>query len=56
MKSSIAAAQPALAIRRYLVERTFPAGALDGVDATAKKNVNDNNATVPINAACPGLE
>jgi hypothetical protein len=50
MKTSTAAAMPAaapaLAIRRYLVERTFPAGALDGVDATVKKKVNDNNATL----------
>jgi hypothetical protein len=44
MNASIAAAEPALAIRRYLVERTFPAGALAGVDAAAKKKVNDNNA------------
>ena len=29
--------------RRYLIMRTFPAGALDGVDAAAKKKVNDNN-------------
>ncbi len=28
--------------RRYLVERTFPLGALDGVDAAAKKKVNAN--------------
>jgi hypothetical protein len=28
---------------RYLIQRTFPAGALDGVDAEAKKKVNDNN-------------
>ena len=30
---------------RYLVERTFPAGALDGVDAAAKAKVNANNQT-----------
>jgi hypothetical protein len=29
-----------------LIERTFPAGALDGVDAAAKKKVNENNATL----------
>jgi hypothetical protein len=29
--------------RRYLIQRTFPAGALDGVNAEAKKTVNGNN-------------
>jgi hypothetical protein len=29
---------------RYLIERTFPAGALDGLDATAKAKVNATNA------------
>jgi ABC-type glycerol-3-phosphate transport system substrate-binding protein len=29
---------------RYLVERTFPAGALDGLDAALKAKVNANNA------------
>ncbi|MCB1007336.1 MAG: DUF4242 domain-containing protein [Acidobacteria bacterium] len=29
---------------RYLVERTFPAGALDGLDAAAKEQVNAHNA------------
>jgi len=33
---------------RYLIERTFPAGALDGVDASVKKKVNDNNATLGV--------
>jgi hypothetical protein len=33
---------------RYLVERTFPAGALDGVDAAAKQKVNDNNSTLNV--------
>lgn len=33
------------ATHRYLIERTFPAGALDGVDAAVKKKVNANNAT-----------
>jgi hypothetical protein len=28
---------------RYIVERTFPAGALDKVDAAAKARVNANN-------------
>ena len=29
--------------RRYLIQRTFPAGALDGVTPQVKKAVNDNN-------------
>lgn len=33
---------------RYLVERTFPAGALDGLDAATKEKVNANNATVGV--------
>jgi Protein of unknown function (DUF4242) len=33
---------------RYMVERTFPAGALDGLDAATKKKVNANNATVGV--------
>ena len=33
---------------RYLIERTFPAGALDGVDAAAKRKVNANNATLDV--------
>lgn len=45
-----AAANPAAAvpIHRYLIERTFPAGALDGLDATTKKKVNDTNASVGV--------
>jgi hypothetical protein len=31
-------------MHRYLVERTFPPGALDGLDATLKAKVNANNA------------
>ena len=34
--------------RRYMIVRTFPAGALDGVDAKVKKMVNDNNAAVDV--------
>jgi hypothetical protein len=46
-------AQPAEApvkspVHRYLVERTFPPGALDGLDAATKKKVNSNNATVGV--------
>jgi hypothetical protein len=46
-------AQPAASpvknsMHRYLVERTFPAGALKGLDAATKKKVNANNATVGV--------
>jgi len=30
-------------VNRYLIQRTFPAGALDGVNADVKKVVNNNN-------------
>lgn len=33
---------------RYLIERTFPAGALDGLDAATKARVNANNASVGV--------
>lgn len=33
---------------RYLIERTFPAGALDGVDAAAKQKVNANNKSLGV--------
>ena len=39
---------PQTAPRRYLIMRTFPAGALDGVDAAAKKKVNDNNTDLGV--------
>ncbi len=38
----------ATATRRYLIQRTFPAGALDGVNADVKKVVNDNNKTLGV--------
>ena len=41
-------ANPSQVTHRYLIERTFPAGALDGVDAAAKKKVNENNATLDV--------
>src|SRR5262245_36008756 len=34
---------------RYLIERTFPAGAIDGVDAAAKQKVNANNKSLDVN-------
>ncbi len=37
-----------MSLHRYMIERTFPPGALDGVDAAAKAKVNDNNASVDV--------
>ena len=38
-------AQPAKpAVHRYLIERTFPAGALAGLDAAGKAKINATNA------------
>jgi hypothetical protein len=42
------AADPAAGTHRYLVERTFPAGALDGVDAAVKLKVNANNKSLGV--------
>jgi hypothetical protein len=36
------------AVHRYVIERTFPAGALDGLDEAAKARVNANNASVGV--------
>jgi hypothetical protein len=33
---------------RYIIERTFPRGALDGLDAATKAKVNANNASVGV--------
>ena len=38
-----AAAQPKQTMHRYLIERTFPKGALDGLDAAGKKKINALN-------------
>jgi len=35
---------PEASVHRYVVERTFPAGALDGLDAAVKARVNANNS------------
>jgi uncharacterized protein DUF4242 len=43
-----AASQTKSPVHRYLVERTFPPGALDGLSAATKKKVNANNATVGV--------
>jgi hypothetical protein len=41
-------ASPTSSMHRYLVERTFAPGALDGLNAAVKKKVNANNATVGV--------
>jgi hypothetical protein len=46
--AGVIAAQPAPGTHRYLVERTFPAGALDGLDAAVKQKVNANNQSVGV--------
>jgi hypothetical protein len=43
-----AASQAKVSAHRYLIERTFPAGALKGLDAATKKKVNANNASVGV--------
>lgn len=35
-------------MHRYLIERTFPARALEGLDAATKAKVNANNASVGV--------
>ena len=35
-------------MHRYLIRRTFPAGALDGLDKAAKDKVNATNAEYPV--------
>ena len=40
--------QTAPKVHRYLIERTFPAGALEGLDAATKEKVNSNNASVGV--------
>src|SRR5262245_51664355 len=36
---------PKPGMRRFMVVRTFPAGALEGLDAAGKKQVNQTNAS-----------
>lgn len=49
---SLLAVAPAMAdeapLHRYLIERTFPAGALEGLDAGTKARVNAINASVGV--------
>ena len=40
--------QSSAPVHRYLIERTFPAGALEGLDAATKEKVNSNNASVGV--------
>jgi hypothetical protein len=42
------ASQSKTSVHRYLVERTFPPGALEGLDDATKKKVNANNASVGV--------
>src|SRR5690349_12954740 len=42
------AAEPAATQHRYLIERTFPEGALDGVDDAVKAKVNANNKSLNV--------
>jgi len=42
------AGESATSTHRYLIERTFPAGALDGVDAAVKQKVNANNKSLDV--------
>jgi hypothetical protein len=35
-------------VHRFLIERTFPTGALKGLDAATKRKVNANNASVGV--------
>ena len=37
-----------VALHRYVIERTFPIGALDGLDDATKARVNANNASVGV--------
>jgi hypothetical protein len=46
--SSVSTQKASGAMHRYLVERTFPRGALDGLDAATKEKVNANNASVGV--------
>jgi len=39
---------PKATMHRYLVERTFPPGALKGLDSATKKRVNANNSSVGV--------
>lgn len=46
--ASMTSAAEQSSAHRYLIERTFPEGALDGVDAGVKAKVNANNKTLGV--------
>jgi hypothetical protein len=48
MNANREAVVPLPAPRRYIIQRTFPAGALDGVTPEVKKMVNDNNKALGV--------
>ena len=48
MNANRANVVPVPAPRRYLIQRTFPAGALDGVTPEVKKVVNENNTELGV--------
>ena len=48
VSTASAASSRTAPVHRYLIERTFPAGALDGLDAAGKANVNANNAALDV--------
>jgi hypothetical protein len=48
LSTAFAADTPSDGVHRYMIERTFPAGALDGLNATIKEKVNANNASVGV--------
>jgi Protein of unknown function (DUF4242) len=47
--SAPAVPAPKTGVKRYMVVRTFPAGALAGLDAAAKQGVNAKNASQGVN-------
>jgi hypothetical protein len=47
-KSTADGAQSTAKVHRFVIERTFPAGALAGLDAATKAKVNSNNASVGV--------
>jgi hypothetical protein len=48
LASDPAPVTPGQTVHRFLIERTFPAGALDGLDAATKSKVNATNASVGV--------
>lgn len=48
MPANPATASAKAGVHRYLIERTFPAGALAGLDSATKAKVNANNASVGV--------